>query len=418
VKTHTDVAIIGAGPYGLSIAAHLRECGVDFRIVGRPMHSWLNHMPKGMLLKSPGFASSLHDPARSFTIGQFCMKYGIPYADVDAPIPLETFCAYGLAFQNRFAPHLEEDTLASLMPDAAGFALQLESGAAFTARNVVLAIGLDYFRQMPAPLRRLPSAFVSHSAAHRDPSAFTGREVAVIGGGASATDLAVLLHEANASVDLVVRKEALDFGRPWLGTSGAGARSLWRRLREPLSGIGPGWRSRLCADFPGAYRYLPEEFRLRTARTHLGPSGGWFMKERAAAVPTLLGCRLDNAAVTGNRIRLLLLDANGCKRYLSVDHVIAATGYHVDLRRLTFLHNDIRRHLRLAGGSPQLSAHFESSMPGLYFAGPIAAASFGPVMRFVAGAGFAARRVSQRLARLPARDDTRPAALPAVELES
>jgi FAD-dependent urate hydroxylase len=64
-----DIAVIGAGPYGLSVAAHLKAAGVDFRIIGTPMEFWLKHMPKGMHLKSEGFASSLADPGSTFTLG-------------------------------------------------------------------------------------------------------------------------------------------------------------------------------------------------------------------------------------------------------------------------------------------------------------------------------------------------------------
>jgi len=103
----TDVAIVGAGPYGLSIAAHLRASGVEHRIFGFPMNFWVEHMPKGMLLKSEGFASNLHDPRRWFTLDRFCNESGIEYADIGIPVRLETFSAYGQAFQKRFAPDLQ-----------------------------------------------------------------------------------------------------------------------------------------------------------------------------------------------------------------------------------------------------------------------------------------------------------------------
>src|SRR5580658_2904626 len=75
-----DVAIIGAGPYGLSIAAHLRARGVDLRIFGNPMQTWLTQMPKGMRLKSEGFASSLDNPGSTFTLAVYCQEKGIPYS--------------------------------------------------------------------------------------------------------------------------------------------------------------------------------------------------------------------------------------------------------------------------------------------------------------------------------------------------
>jgi cation diffusion facilitator CzcD-associated flavoprotein CzcO len=55
-----DVAIVGAGPYGLSIAAHLHDRGIRYRIIGSPMQFWVSHMPDGMQLKSEGFAISAH----------------------------------------------------------------------------------------------------------------------------------------------------------------------------------------------------------------------------------------------------------------------------------------------------------------------------------------------------------------------
>src|ERR1700737_3337868 len=56
--SHYETAIIGAGPYGLSLAAHLRHRGLSYEMFGQPMQSWSAFMPKGMLLKSEGFASN------------------------------------------------------------------------------------------------------------------------------------------------------------------------------------------------------------------------------------------------------------------------------------------------------------------------------------------------------------------------
>ena len=75
----TQVAIIGAGPYGLSIAAHLRSLGIPFRIFGTPVDTWRRHMPAGMSLKSDGFASCLSDPDDKGTLEAYCAERGIPY---------------------------------------------------------------------------------------------------------------------------------------------------------------------------------------------------------------------------------------------------------------------------------------------------------------------------------------------------
>ncbi len=84
----TQVAIIGAGPYGLSLAAHLRARGIDFRIFGTPLNSWRTQMPKGMFLKSEGFASNLYDPDGAFTLVRFCADKSLGYADYNHPVPL------------------------------------------------------------------------------------------------------------------------------------------------------------------------------------------------------------------------------------------------------------------------------------------------------------------------------------------
>src|ERR1035438_10793829 len=140
-----STAIIGAGPYGLSIAAHFRRRGIPVRIFGRPMDSWLNHMPKGMKLKSDGFASNIYDPENAFTLGQFCAERGIEYADSGVPVTLETFVAYGLAFKERMLPEFEDKQVVSLDRAPEGFVLGLDNGETVTARQVILAVGITHF---------------------------------------------------------------------------------------------------------------------------------------------------------------------------------------------------------------------------------------------------------------------------------
>jgi thioredoxin reductase len=399
-----ETAIIGAGPYGLSIAAHFRSRGIPFRIFGRLMDSWRAHMPKGMCLKSDGFASNIYDPDGDFTLAHFCGEQGIEYSDAGLPVRLDTFSAYGLAFKERKVPELEDKLVTSLdrLPD--GFRLGLDNGETVTARRVVLAVGITHFEHVPTELANLPAEFLSHSFRHHDLEPFRGRNVVVIGGGSSATDLAGLLHEADADVQLVSRRTALKFhGKPEVGKT----RSLWQRIRRPQTGIGPGWRLRFCADAPAAFHYLPESLRLEAVRRILGPSGGWFTQEKVIGrVPLLLGCTMQRAEIQDGRVRLHLRATDGTEREVLTEHVIAATGYKVDLGRLKFLSQEIRSKLKVVNGAPVLSSGFESSMPGLYFAGITAANSFGPVMRFAFGAGFTARTVTsavrKSLSRKPA----------------
>jgi thioredoxin reductase len=387
-----ETAIIGAGPYGLSIAAHLRGLGIPFRIFGRLMDSWQSHMPKGMHLKSDGFASSIYDPDSDFTLGHFCAERKIEYSDTGVPVRLDTFTAYGQAFKERKVPELEDRMVTRLERLPEGFRLGLDNGESFTARQVVLAVGITHFEYLPAVFADLPAEFLTHSFRHHDLEEFRGRNVVVVGGGSSATDLAGLLHQMDADVTMVTRRPTLKFhGKPQ-----PGPRSLWQDITRPQSGIGPGWRLRFCADAPGVFHYLPESLRLEAVRRILGPSGGWFAKDMVIGkVPLLLEHTTERAEIKDGRVRLQVRDARGSQREIFTDHVIAATGYKVNLERLKFLSPEIRSQLKTVGGSPALSSKFESSMPGLYFAGLTAANSFGPVMRFAFGAGFAARTVAR-----------------------
>ena len=402
-----NTAIIGAGPYGLSIAAHLRRSGIPFRIFGRPMDSWMEHMPKGMMLKSDGFASDIYDPEKAFTLRKFCAERGIEYADAGVPVRLDTFSAYGLAFRDRMVPELEDKLVASVERVAGGFLLRLADGETFQARRVVLAVGITHFEYVPENLAHLPAEFLSHSARHREVEPFRGRNVVVIGGGASALDLAGLLREAGADVQLVSRREELKFHSQPTGKP----RSQWQQIRHPQSGLGPGMRSRFFANSPGLFYYLPERLRLEAVRRSLGPSGGWFIRDKVVGkLPLHLGCTPQGAEVKDGRVHLSVQAADGSRREIVTEHVIAATGYKVNLERLKFLNPEIRSQLKTVSGSPVLSSTFESSMPGLYFAGVAAANSFGPVMRFAFGAGFAARTLTRALAKSVAKE---PATVPA-----
>ena len=396
-----DVAIIGAGPYGLSVAAHLRARGVDFRIFGNPMQTWLKHMPKGMHLKSEGFASSLYDPGSTFTLADYCKEQGLPYADIGTPVPLETFTGYGLEFQKRFVPELELQWVSSLRRSAVGFQITLGSGESFTARRVVVAVGLTYYDHTPAVLGALPEGFVTHSSKHGALDHFQGREVAVVGAGASALDLAALLHQVGASVQVIARVPKIRFHDPpenldpsWLD-----------RLRTPITGIGPGWKLFLCTNLPLVFRQMPDQFRLDKVRRILGPAPCWFTKEQVVGKVGLnVGVTITQATTQNERVTLQLTDSAGMRKTLTADHVIAATGYKPDLRRLKFLDSDVLSGIRCVEQTPYLSSNFESTVPNLYFVGITAANTFGPLLRFAYGAGFAAPRLAKHLARSASRN--------------
>lgn len=393
-----DLAIVGAGPYGLSIATHLQKLGMDFRIFGSPVYSWRERMPADMLLKSDGFASSIFDPSGHFTLRRFCEEEHLPYADVGVPVHISTFVSYGLAFQRRLVPGLEEKAVTELERSGTTFVIRLADGEMTTARRVVIASGITHFEYVPSVLARLPAELLSHSSAHKDLHRFKGEDVTVIGAGASATDLAAALSDCGAQVRIVSRGQKVHF------TPLAQAdRPLWQQIRYPVSGIGFGLRNRFYTDAPGLFHHLPERIRHDIVRTFLGPAGGPHMRERIIGrIPLLLGYEIERAADAGGRVTLRLAGRDGSARDITTDHVIAATGYRVDIQRLSFLSQTLRSTLRLDGLSPALSTCFESSVPNLYFVGLASANGFGPMMRFMFGAGYTARRLARHLGKVAA----------------
>jgi cation diffusion facilitator CzcD-associated flavoprotein CzcO len=400
MRNDVDVAIIGAGPYGLSIAAYLRARHVEFRVFGSPMHTWINQMPAGMRLKSEGFASTLYDPDSALTLERFCREREIPYSDIGLPVRLDTFISYGLEFQRRLVPELEDRVVVSLDRSHPGFRLQLDSGETVFARKVVVAVGISHFQYLPPILCGLPPELVTHSSRHNSVGQFQGCDVTIIGAGASALDLAALLKGAGAAVRVVARKPVIRFHNP----PGPLPRPWLDRVRAPMTGLGPGWRSLFCVKGPLLFHRMPEAFRLEVVRRHLGPAPAWFTKEAVVGhVELNVGSSLKEVLIQHGRVHLHVANLSGQSRWIETDHVIAGTGYQVDLKRLSFLSSGLQAGIRSANQAPALSTSFESSVEGLYFVGATAAPSFGPLLRFAYGARFTARRLSQRLSRSASR---------------
>jgi thioredoxin reductase len=400
-----EIAIIGAGPYGLSLAAHLAGQGVDFRIFGSPMHTWRTSMPEGMVLKSEGNASCLYDPAGEMSLADFCADRGLPYQDTGLPIPLTTFIDYGIAFQQRFVSGLQDLNVVEVTPTSYGFDVHLDNGEVAPARRVVVAAGIRAYEYMPPELTKLPSDLASHSAQHVKVGPFAGREVAVIGGGASAINLAALLHKTGAHVTVVARRRQIAYCGP------PSKQSLLDRIREPENGLGTGWRSWACCTMPMAFHAMPEAFRLLVVRKHLPAAPGWTLQSQVdGIVPTILGATIAQADAVNGRVKLTLDIKGGEQQILTADHVIAGTGYRVDMRRLPFFGPPILDQLDCVDYTPRLSRWFESSIPGLHFVGTAAANSFGPMLRFAYGAKFVSRRLSAHLSRAQVRGTARSSA--------
>jgi lysine/ornithine N-monooxygenase len=386
---HSHVAVVGAGPYGLSVSAHLSGRGVQHRVFGQPMSLWTDNMPQGMYLKSEGHASSLSDPTGGWSYRRYAEEHGLRYADIGVPVSITDFIEYGWWFQKHVVPQVEPWDVTSLSRSGTRFELGLSDGTALTADRVVLAIGMKPFPHFPSVLADLPATLASHTVDHRDLGRFSDRDVLVLGAGQSALETAALLHEAGARVRVMVRGDTV-FWNPVPPAN----RSLWSRLRYPTSGLGYGLRLRFYADHPGGFHRLPEGQRLDAVRTTLGPAGAWWLRERVEGrIPVSTGSNVRTARALGDAVELTVQRSSETTT-LVADHIIAGTGYRVDLGRVGFLEPGLRQQVATESGHPRLDGSFQSSVPGLHFVGLAAAASFGPVQRFVFGSTAAARRVA------------------------
>jgi FAD-dependent urate hydroxylase len=397
-----EVVVVGAGPYGLSIAAYLR-LGSEARLFGIPMGGWRNHMPKGMFLKSAFDASSLAAPAPGWELKDYYAAKAMLPVDGQHVVPLRTFIEYGLWFQRHRVPDVDPRAVSMIAKVGDRFSIRLSDGELLSARQVVIASGHVSYAYAPPEVQSLRtssalgSGTFSHACEHSDFSTFRRRSVAVIGAGQSALESAVLLYEAGAEVHLLVRSSAILWGSPPRRT----AQPLPLSLVKPNSPLGPGWSHVVLSRAPQLVSHLSPAIRLHLVRTVLGPSGGWWLRQRfEGRVNVEMNTAVAQARPTDSgRVVLRLATASGAERSLEVDHVLAATGYRIDLAALRFLDPIIASSLRRVPGSaaPALTRNFESSVPGLYFTGLTAAPTFGPVLRFVCGTAFTAQTISRAI---------------------
>ena len=302
------VAIVGAGPYGLAVAAHLRPHGLDTRMFGEPMEYWRG-MPRGMLLRSPWHASSISDPHDAFTLDAYEAAHGVT---LRRPIPLEDFIAYGQWFQEQVVPDLDRRRVREIAGNGDGFRLDLTDGSAVHAERVVLATGLLGAAHRLPQLADLPPDRVWHTADLRDPADLSGKRVLVVGGGQSATESAALLHEAGADVELVVRAPQMR----WLVRSGRLHRSRLRPLLYPDTDVGPPVLNQIVSR-PRAFRCFPRRWQERMAYRAIRPAAAGWLKPRLEPVTITNGRTVVTAIATGDDV-VVRLDDGSQRR---VDHI-------------------------------------------------------------------------------------------------
>ena len=386
-----DAVVVGAGPYGLSTAAHLLGRGLSVGVFGKPLEFWRSHMPKGMLLRSHWWATNLSDPERQYGFGRFLSgsTYGKGY-----PLPVEAFIDYAQWFKDRAVPHVDETYVASIERQRDHFRLTLEDGRTMQSAAVVMATGLRHYAHRPEFSHQLPATLVSHSCDHHDLSGFRGTQVVVIGGGQSALEDAALLREAGATVHVVSRRSIC-----WLAPDRADKRTRLQQFLAPNTGLAPGWTNWILVQVPGVFYRFSQPRKDRHYRNYTAAAAHW-LRHRIIGKVALHENHTVVALVEGHG-KIDVTISNGQR--VRADHVLLATGYRPDINKLTMLHPSLRAQIHTDLGVPTLSQNFESAVPGLYFVGFMSVRAFGPAYRFVVGCQMAAQGVASAAARRMAR---------------
>jgi cation diffusion facilitator CzcD-associated flavoprotein CzcO len=373
-----DLIIVGAGPYGLAAAAHLSAVrGFQYKIFGGAMEFWAQNMPAGMFLRSSWEASQIADPGRKLTLEAFMAAKATQVSD---PIPLASFVEYGRWFQQQAASKLDQRKIKCVGLVSDGFAVQTEDGEQFQCRSVVVAAGIAPFANRPEEFSAVPPSLASHSSQHTGFQQFKGKRVLVLGGGQSALESGALLREAGADVAIIIRQP----GVHWLRWRARITRTgLFGRLIYSPRDVGPPGLSQLVAR-PDYLKLLPRSGRDWIDRRSIRPAGAAWLMNRINHASIRTRSRISSAAPNNGRLRVSFDDG----KEETVDHLLMATGYKINVAKYAFLSPEILSRLDMFNGYPRLRAGLESSIPGLYFLGSPAAWSFGPVARFVSGAHY------------------------------
>jgi cation diffusion facilitator CzcD-associated flavoprotein CzcO len=390
VPEQLDVAIVGAGPYGLSVAAHLPERRV--LVFGEPMHTWRTRMPPDMLLRSDWEETSLSAPDDAGTIDVWAREAGEPRQN---PIPLQTFLRYADWFRDRFVRENAPSNVAEL--DRAGglYRLATAAGEEFAARKVVLAVGVTAFSYAPPPFRDALGDGVSFAIDPQDHGAQRGRRVIVVGGGQGGLESAALAARAGAEVELILRSRLHWFAEREPYTARGPVRQRLYRLAYPVVGYGPPPLNRLALH-PELFAFVPKRLRRRLGRRILRAGGSPWLRAQVDGKVQITEERTVTTIARSQGGGLLLGLSDGTAR--EADAVILSTGFRFSLDRLSFLSPAVRAGIAVRDGWPVLDRSFRSSDPGLFFVGYAAEDRFGPISRFVPGTRFTAHRVREGLA--------------------
>jgi thioredoxin reductase len=390
VTERIDVAIVGAGPFGLSMASFLPESHT--RVFGPPLETWRTIMPPKMILRSSWEDATIGSPGEAGHMDRWIEAIG---EEKPARVSLDSFLSYADWFQRKFVPEHDPARVESVARTNGHFTLELSSGNEVNAAAVVLAIGALPFAYAPPPLAEAIDGDRVRFVFGRHIDASPGERLAIVGGGQSALETAASAVRAGATVEVITRSRMRWFAdREPDKDRGPVGRRVYNVL-YPVVGFGPPPLNRFALA-PGLFSRLPRGVRNRLNRRLLRAGGApWLREAVQGTVTTTEGRTVVSVERDGESVRLVLDDGS----VTHADRVLLATGFRFSLDRLGLLTSELRDRIGVSHGWPVIDRNLRSTTePGIFFAGYPAEGMFGPTTRFVRGTRMAGPRIAAALA--------------------
>jgi FAD-dependent urate hydroxylase len=352
-----DVIIIGSGPFGISLGAHAVANNLQYKLFGYPMDFWKNQMPQDMFIRTPHEFVSFSDPKDELTIQHYSEETS---TELVTPLPRPIFVDYANWFAKKAGIEFTTQLITKVEHKDGHYVVTSDNGKIFTSKNVIVATGVEHYKFLPDFLKEFPTNLVTHTSGYTSFSPFKGKKVVVLGSGQSAWEAAGLLHRDGADVELVYRQS---------GPNYAGSRENEIALR----------------DIGDVFFNLPLEEKKQGWGQSAGSVAHFLKPYVEGIVPQNSGVAIDNIEqINEDEIRITLSD--GSEKI--VNHIIAATGFHINIDKVPFFNTDLLSQVEREEEYvqfPKLNESFESSLSGLYFAGPLSSHSHGPTFRFILG---------------------------------
>ena len=379
ISKHVNLLIVGAGPFGLSMAAYAKYKNLDHMVIGKPMSFWKENMPKGMLLRS---GREWHlCPEGIYTIDKYLETKRLKPEDVE-PLSLDCYLGYAEWFQEQIKAQIRESLVQRLDHSNNQFLATLDDGQIIAANDVLLAIGFRYFKNVPTELAEIiPPKRFSHTCDLVNFDSLKGKRCLIVGGRQSAYEWAALINENGAaSIHVSHRHEIPQF-----------AKSDWAWVSPMMDTMtkNPGWfrnlakrrRNEIEQRFWAEGRLKLEPWlwpRINKENIKIWPSS------RIVACTELPTGELEVKLDVGER--------------LNVDHIILATGYKVNMENVPFLAaGNVLSKLKTKGGSPVLDENFQCNIPGLFITSMAATRNFGNFFAFTVSAVASARIIGEAI---------------------